>query len=297
MRNKNLKENKIKRLIALSLRGIIKLFSKKAYIKLQYKYITHHKCNLDQPIRYTEKLQHLRYYEYPNNDLVTKCAGRIGARNYVKEAGFAESLIEIIGIFDKFDDIDFSKLPNQFAMKCTHASGFNYICLDKTKINQKLLRKKFNKWLKINYGKKTVELHYSKIKPRIIVEKLLIENDWLPIEYKIHCFNGVAKYMYVVTSRNKDIRYNNYYIDWKPFDGAQFNGWKKKETPLEKPNNWSDMVLLAEKLSKPFQFVRVDLYSINNKIYFSEMTFTPAKGTLVFDDDNVDYEIGNWLTI
>ena len=182
-------------------------------------------------------------------------------------------------------------------MKCTHACAFNYLCYDKSKIDMDKLKKQFNKWLKINYGKKTVELHYAPIKPRIIIEKFMFENDILPIEYKIHVFNGVAKNMYVVTSRGRDIRYNNYYIDWTPFDGSQFNGWKKTDYELKKPSNWDEMVHMAETLSKDFPFVRVDLYNINGEIYFSEMTFTPAKGTLILDDDNVDFKMGEWLDI
>ena len=103
--------------------------------------------------------------------------------------------------------------------------------------------------------------------------------------------------MYVVTSRGIDIRYNNYYIDWTPFDGSQFNGWKKTDYPLEKPSNWDQMVKMAEDLAKPFPSVRVDLYDIDGKIYFSEMTFTPAKGTLILDDDQCEFEMGEWLDI
>lgn len=297
MPNKNLKENKLKRLIAKPISYIVKFISKKTFISQQYKYITHHKMSWTSPNRYTEKLQILRLYEYPKNDLVCQCAGRVGARKYLKDQGFDDNLIKIYGVFNNFNEIDFSKLPNQFVMKCTHACSYNYICFDKNKIEYNKLKRQFNKWLKTNYGKKTVELHYSKIKPQIIIEELLLENNYLPIEYKIHCFNGKAKYMYVVTDRNKNIRYNNYYIDWKEFDDAQFNGWKKSDKPLTKPSNWDEMVQIAEKLSKPFPFVRVDLFSINNKIYFSELTFTPAKGTLIFDSDQADFEIGQWLNI
>lgn len=297
MANPNLKENKFKRALVSPFRNIVKAFSKTAYVKYQYKYITHHKCNLKNPTRYTEKLQYLRLYVYPKNQQVSDCAGRALVRDYVKENGYEDTLIPIYGIYDRFDDIDFNKLPDQFVMKCTHACAFNFICYDKSKINKEELRKKFTKWLRTNYGKKTVELHYSHIKPQIIIEKLLQENGKLPTEYKIHVFNGKAKSMYVVTSRGIDIRYNNYYIDWTPFDGSQFNGWKKTDYPLEKPKNWDDMVKMAEKLAKPFPFVRVDLYSIDGKIYFSEMTFTPAKGTLILDDDQCDYEMGEWLDI
>lgn len=297
MLNKNLHENKIKRFFAQSVRGIIKLFSPTLYVKCQYRYITHHKLNLKNPIRYTEKLQYLRLKVYPKNDLVSKCASRDGVRDYLKEINEEDKLIPIYGIFDRFDDIDFSKLPDQFVMKCTHASGFNYLVKNKDELDIKKLRKMFNKFLKTDYGKKTVEPHYSKIKPRIIIEQAITDLSSLPDEYKIHVFNGKAKYLYLVTGRGKDIKYNNYYIDWTPFNEAQFNGWDTSEEQLKKPEQFDDMVKFAEKIASPFPFVRVDLYLINNKIYFSEMTFTPAKGTLIFDDDKADFEIGNWLSI
>ncbi|MDY4818727.1 MAG: ATP-grasp fold amidoligase family protein [Bacilli bacterium] len=297
MLNKNLHENKIKRFFAQSVRGIIKLFSPTLYVKCQYRYITHHKLNLKNPIRYTEKLQYLRLKVYPKNDLVSKCASRDGARDYLKEINEEDKLIPTYGIYDRFDDIDFSILPNQFVMKCTHASGFNYLVKNKDELDIKKLRKMFNKFLKTDYGKKTVEPHYSKIKPRIIIEKAITDLSSLPDEYKIHVFNGKAKYLYLVTGRGKDIKYNNYYIDWTPFNEAQFNGWDTSEKQLKKPDQFDEMVKFAEKIASPFPFVRVDLYLINNKIYFSEMTFTPAKGTLIFDDDKADFEIGNWLDI
>ena len=298
MPNPNLKENKFKRALVSPFRNLVKAVNKVAYVKYQYKYITHHKLNLNNPVRYTEKLQYLRLFVYPKDPLVVQCAGRSGVRDYVKEKGFSDNLIKIYGVFDKFDDINFDILPNQFVMKCTHACAFNYICLDKSKIDIPALKKKFDKWLKTNYGKKTVELHYAPIKPQIIIEEYLKEEGQpLPVEYKIHVFNGKAKSMYVVTSRGVDIRYNNYYIDWTPFDGSQFNGWKKTDESIKKPDRWSDMVKMAEALAEPFPFVRVDLYNINGKIYFSEMTFTPAKGTLILDDDQCDFEMGEWLDI
>ncbi len=297
MLNPNLKENKLKRCIAVPLRGIIKKVSPIGYVKLQYKYITHHKLNLKNPVRYTEKLQYLRLFVYPKMPLVSKCASRDGVRDYIKDLGLEKYLIPIYGVYDNFDDIDFSKLPNQFVLKCTHACAFNQIVLDKTKFDKEASRKQFKKWLKTNYGNKTLERHYSSIKPRIIIEKYIGELDALPLEYKIHVFNGKAKSLYVVSGRKKDIRYNNYYIDWTPFDGSQFNGWKKTDYELKKPENFDEMVALAETLAKNFPFVRVDLYNIDTKIYFSEMTFTPAKGTLILDDDKCDFEMGKWLDI
>lgn len=298
MPNPNLKENKFKRALVSPFRNLVKAINKTWYVKYQYRYITHHTLHLDNPERYTEKLQFLRLFVYPKNPLVVQCAGRVGVREYVKKRGFCDKLIPIYGVFDEFDDIDFEALPNQFVMKCSHGCAYNYICRDKTKIDIPALRVLFNKWLKTNYGKKTVELQYAPIKPQIIIEKYLVqEGEYLPVEYKIHVFNGKARYMYVVTGRGNDIRYNNYYIDWTPFDGAQFNGWKKTDYELYKPDHFDQMVDMSEILAEPFPFVRVDLYNINGQIYFSEMTFTPAKGTLILDDDRCDYEIGKWLDI
>ena len=295
--NPNLKENKLKRMIAVPFRSLIRAVSPVTYVKLQYQYITHHKLNLKNPTRYTEKLQYLRLFVYPKDELVIKAASRDGAREYIKEMSYEDILIPCYGVYDSFDDIPFDTLPEQFVMKCTHACAFNEIVKDKKAFDKEKSRKKFTKWLKTNYGNKTVEKHYSKITPRIIIEKYIGEIDALPNEYKIHCFNGVAKSLYVVSGRGQDIRYNNYYIDWTPFDGSQFNGWKKREKGITKPANFDEMVKISEALAKNFPFVRVDLYNINGKIYFGEMTFTPAKGTLILDDDKCDFEMGEWLDI
>ncbi|MCR4879629.1 MAG: hypothetical protein K5906_01565 [Bacilli bacterium] len=276
---------------------MVKKISKKAYVKLEYRYVTGHKLNLANPVRYTEKLQYLRLYTYPNNLEVSKCASRDGLREYVKEKGLEDHLINCLGIYEKFDDIDFMKLPNQFVMKCTHGCAMNYIVYDLVSLDKDKLRKQFNRWMKQNYGKKTVEMHYSPIKPQIIIEELLLENNELPVEYKIHVFNGKAKYLYVVTGRNKDIHYNNYLIDWTDFDKAQFNHWTKLDKEIKKPQNFAEAIKIAETLAAPFPFVRVDLYIINGKVYISEMTFTPAKGTLTFKDDESDFIIGKWLSI
>ncbi len=182
-------------------------------------------------------------------------------------------------------------------MKCSHASGFNMLVRDKAQLDIAEAKKKFTKWLKTDYGKKTVEPHYSKIKPQIIIEEFIGNPEHLPTEYKIHVFNGVAKNLYVVTGRGEDIRYTQLYSDWAPFDGSQFNGWKKADKTPAKPKDFDQMLKMAEDLARPFPFVRVDLYEVNGKIYFSEMTFTPAKGTLILDNDKVDFEMGEWLDI
>ena len=207
----------------------MKVLSPRQYVRWQYRYITHHPCDLNNPVRYTEKLQYLRLYVYPNNPEVSRCAGRAGVRDYLKECGLENLLVPVYGIYDRFDDIPFDELPSSFVLKCTHASGWNVLVKDKERFDKEEARKKFGRWLKKDYGKTTLERHYSPIKPQIIVEKFLGDGVHLPTEYKIHVFNGTAKNLYVVTGRGEDIRYTQLYADWTPFDGSQFNGWKKAD--------------------------------------------------------------------
>jgi len=266
-------------------------------VKWQYRFITRHHLNLNHPVRYTEKLQYLRLFVYPHDKLVAQCADRAGVRQYLEERDLGRYLIPSYGVFDTFEAIDLDRLPNSFVLKCTHACALNAIVKDKDAMDVPYWTKRFRQWLKTDYGLMTIERHYSRITPRIIVEKYLGNIQSLPIEYKIHVYNGKARNLYVVTGRGHDIRYTNFYIDWTPFDGSQFNGWRKADEPIERPANFDEMIALAERLGAPFPFVRVDLYNIDGKIFFSEMTFTPAKGTLILDDDRTDFEIGSWLDI
>ena len=267
------------------------------YLHWQYRFITGNKLNLTNPKLYTEKLQYLRHVVFPLDPLVIRASDRVAVREMLEEKGLKKYLVPIYGSYDRFEDIPWKQLPKQFVLKCTHASGFNHIVLDKDQVHLPKLKRQFNRWLRQDYGLKTLERHYSPIPRKIIIETYLGFATSLPIEYKIHVFHGQAKYLYVVTGRGSNIRYTHLLINWTPFPGAQFNGWKTAEYPVIEPENFKTMIQLAEKLGSPFPFVRVDLYSIKGKIYFSELTFTPAKGTLKLSDPVVDAQMGEWLTL
>lgn len=272
-------------------------FSPLTYLKLQYRYITGTTLKLTSPTRYTEKLQILRHFVFPKDPLVIRGSDRVAVREILKEKGLKTYLIPTYGVYQRFEDIPWKRLPKQFVIKCSHASGFNRIILNKKTANYNQLKRQFNRWLKTDYGLKTLERHYSPIPRKIIIEKYLGVETSLPIEYKIHVFHGQAKYLYVVTGRGSDIRYTHLLSNWTPFPGAQFNGWKSADYPIIEPPQFQAMLQLAEKLAAPYPFVRVDLYNIDGKIYFSELTFTPAKGTLKLADDTVDTIMGGWLSL
>ncbi|MFA5485586.1 MAG: ATP-grasp fold amidoligase family protein [Bacilli bacterium] len=297
MANPNFKENKLKRFVGETMRPVFRFVSKKLYVTWQYRYITGHKLNWKKLHRYTEKLQYLRLYHFPYDESVIRATSRIGARVRVASKKLDEILIPLVGIYNDVEEIDFARLPSRFVVKANHASGLLHICTNKSEEDWPALKKKIKAWLKIDYGRETVEPHYSKVRPSIIIEQYVGNPKSLPVEYKIHVFNGTAKYLYIVSGRNVDIRYDNLYIDFTPFDEAQFNHWQKSDIPPQKPDNFDKLVRYAEALADDFIFCRVDFFLVANHIYFNEFTFTPAKGTLTFDDDQADFIISEWLDI
>jgi hypothetical protein len=148
MANPRLHENKFKRALVVPFRGVVRKLSPVNYVKYQYKYITHHPLDLKNPKRYTEKLQFLRLFVDPYDYETIQCAGRVTVRDYVKKAGYGDTLIPCLGIYDHFEDIDFDTLPDRFVMKCSHASGYNLIVKDKNHLDLFKANKKFDHCLR-----------------------------------------------------------------------------------------------------------------------------------------------------
>ena len=272
-------------------------FSPHAYLHWQYRFITGHKLKLTKPTFYTEKLQYLRHHVFPKDPLVIRATDRVAVRDMLIEKGFKQFLIPTYGHYARFEDIPWQRLPRQFVLKCSHASEFNHTILDKDDVHLPSLKRKFKRWLRQDFGFTTLQRHYSAIPRTILIEKYLGLSTSLPMEYNIHVFHGKAKYLYVVTGRGADIRYTHFLVNWTPFPGAQFNGYKSADYPVIQPEAFQTMLQIAEKIASPFPFVRVDLYSIKGKIYVSELNFTPEKGLLRITDENVDAQMGSWLSL
>jgi len=251
-------------------------------IELRYWYrcATGEELNLDNPISFNEKINWMKLYD--RNPVKTELADKLLAREYVKKEVGDRYLVPILGVWDKFDDIIFEKLPNRFVLKCNHGSGWNLIVKDKAKLNLKEVREKMNKWMATNYAFVCgFELHYKDIQPRIIAEKYL-ENSCSKdlVDYKIHCFNGIPKIIQVIGKRDFDNHCANeafFDVEWNPIRLIHHT-YNMYDLYPEKPKNLYELLGVAEKLSKLFKYVRVDLYSCDGKVYFGEMTFTPASG-------------------
>ncbi len=279
--------------------SIISNFSPKLTSKIYYRIKMGKKLDLKNPQTFNEKLMYLKFNEYDNNELVTNCADKYKVREYVEKICGKEILNDLIGVYNSVDEIDFNKLPNKFVLKCNHASGFNIICQDKTKLNIKETKKKLEKWLKTDYWKYVAEVQYKNVEKKIICEKYLESKDQNSIEdYKIYCFNGKPKFCLLCVERNLG-KPKYFYFDkeWNLLRINQAGKDAPENFTIPKPESIDKMYEYAEKLAKPFEFVRVDFYDYKSKPIFGELTFTPAGCVDLDYFEDVDKKLGDMLKI
>ena len=265
--------------------------SDEKYIKIKYRNIMGKKLDLSNPQNYSEKLQWLKLYD--RNPDYTDMVDKFEAKKYVANIIGDEYIIPTIGVWDRFEDIDFDSLPDQFVLKCTHDSGGLVICKDKSKLDINATKEKINSSLKRNYFWHSREWPYKNIKPRIICEKFMQDSSGALIDYKIMCFNGKADCVMLCLDRHLGAT-KFYYFD-KNWDLKRYNltGARAPENfTIRKPQCMDKMFELAEVLSRGIPHLRVDFYEVNEKIYFGELTFYPWSGYVQFTPDSYDFLFG-----
>lgn len=279
--------------VRFKLLKLIDFLPDKFVIKMQYKLKTGRKLDLKKPKRFTEKLQWYKlYYRKP---LLTQCSDKYLVRNYVKDKGLENTLNDLYGVYDNVEQIKFDELPNSFIIKLTNGSGANLIVDDKRNADINTIKNQVQKWLEkraVNYGR---EWGYYDVETKIIIERLLErdDNNDLP-DYKFFCFNGKVKYLYTMVDyvdNHSEGKCSFFTPDFEklPYRRSEYAPIDRE---LKKPENFDQMVTIAEKLSEDFPHVRVDLYNIDGKILFGELTFYNASGYTVFTPDEFDFILG-----
>lgn len=238
--------------------------------------------DFDNPQTLDEKIQILKLSKYGTDPLIRQCADKYAVRDYITKVGSADILVPLIASYDNVDEIEWDKLPNAFAMKWNFGCGFNIICTDKSQLDIKSAIKKMRKWGRdkscyLDYS----EMQYKDVKRKIIVEKYLKpESGTLPSDYKIYCFNGEPKYILLCVGRENDGHPKFYFFDTQ-WNLARINKDSKnapQEFTFPKPKCLEKLLQSARNLSAPFEFVRADFYVVGDRVYFGELTFTPAGG-------------------
>lgn len=257
-------------------------------------------CDFNNPQRFTEKIQWLKLYDNKKIGIKTRLADKFLVRTWIKDIIGEDYLIDLIAAYDDFNQIDFEKLPESFVIKYNHGAKMNILVKNKENIDKKDLINKLKYWKKINYAfyDGSFQLQYKDIKPKILIEKYMKNgNKDCLVDYKFYCFDGKPLYCQVISERTKEETISFFDIDWNKINVVGLGCHNIEKNKIEKPESYDEMIGIAKKLSQGFEFVRVDLYDIDGKCYFGEMTFTPASGGGYFIPDSFDYELGKKITI
>ena len=277
--------------------GFFKKMSDEKYLKMVYKLFFGKKLDLNNPTTYNQKLQWLKIND--RNPLYTTLVDKYEAKKYVAGIIGDNHIIPTLGVWERFEDIDFDSLPNEFVLKCTHDSGCVVICKDKKTFDYKAAKKKITKALSVDYFYLGREWPYKNVKHRIIAEKYMVDESSYELkDYKFFCFNGEVKAMFIASDRNipnEETKFDFYDPDFNllPFT----NGHPNSKKEMKKPESFELMKSFAQTLSKGLKHVRVDFYCINKTIYFGEITFYHWSGFVPFKPDEWDNIFGEWLDL
>lgn len=263
----------------LAYRGTLNLLPDKMYLKLLFHAHMGYKLNLEKPKSYNEKLQWLKLYD--RKEIYTNLVDKYEVKEIIGNKIGREYIIPTIGVWDTVEEIDFDILPDKFVLKCTHDSGGIIVCKNKNEFDVDEAKRKLKKSLKGSYYHSGREWPYLNIKPRIIAEEYIGDIEKVPEDYKFYTFNGEIDSVMICKDRDKG--YPNFFfydMEWNRL--VYQNEEPKIDKPIEKPENFDRMIDIVNILSKDFVQIRVDLYNINGKIYFGELTFFNQSG---FDTD------------
>lgn len=264
------------------------------YLKLRYKLKFGKKLNLKTPETFNEKLQWLKLHD--RKDVYTIMVDKFKVKEYVANIIGEKYVIPTIGIYDKFDEIDFDVLPKQFVIKCTHDSGGLVIVKNKEKLDRNTARKIINKCLATNYYYRGREWPYKNVKPRIIVEKYM--KDTRPIiDYKFFCFNGKPKIVLACSDRfsSDGLKETWFDSDWNLLPITE--GGHKTDGNIVKPKKFNEMKQLASQLAERMAFVRIDFYEFSGRVFFGEITFFPASGFEKFVPGEWNKRLGDLIDL
>lgn len=271
----------------------------KLYLQIFYFSTTGKFINFRNPKGFNEKQQWLKVNDRRSE--YTQLVDKLAVRQHIDTVLGEGHLFPLLGVWDTFDDIDFDKLPNQFVLKCNHDSGSTKVVKDKNALTVEDIakfKKSFDGRIKENFFYAGREYPYNNIKPCILAEQLMVDenNPEKSIEdYKFFCFNGVPKVMFVATDRSTDCRFDFFDMDFNHLDIVNIH--PQADKPIKKPALFEEMKAIAAKLSQDMPFVRIDLYELNGKIYFGEYTFFHGGGFRLCEPPEWERRLGDWIDI
>lgn len=269
----------------------------KIYLYIKFYCRMGKRLHLKHPKTYSEKLQWLKLYG--RRPIDTLLSDKYTVKNYISKVIGSEYVIPLLGVWNRFEDIDFDSLPNQFVLKCTHDSGGIVVCTDKSRLDISAAKSIINRGMKHNFYVYSRERAYKDIPRRIIAEEYKEDKETQELrDYKFFCFNGEPKALFIASDRQKkdeETKFDFFDMDYNhlPFT----NGHPNAKTPPAKPKCFDEMKDLAAKLSKGIVHVRVDFYEVDGQVYFGEMTYSHWGGMTPFIPEEWDSIFGSWIKL
>lgn len=252
------------------------------------------RLDLRNPRTLAEKVSWLEF----NTDqaLPATLSDKYAVRGYIEELGLGEILIPVCGgPWGRVDEISFEEITSPFVMKATHGSAMNYVCVNPRDMNERDLYQRAELWLSRPYSRAALEPHYLLIPRRVYCERLIGGMDEELVDFKIHCFNGVPRFVLVTSGRTTGLRLNLFDLDWKPMEGLRVGILQGEHVP--RPSGLRRMLEIATLLSQDLPFTRVDLYDTSEGIFFGELTFSPAGGLFPYFTEELQRAYGKLLRI
>lgn len=281
----------------LTILNILRFIPDKPMLKIEYFIRTGEKLNLKNPVLFTEKLQWLKLYN--RKDIYSDMVDKILAKKYIAEKVGEEYVVPLLGEWDSFDQIDFSKLPDKFILKCNHDSGSVILCENKDSFDFISAKKELSFHLKIDEYLLGREWPYKNVKRKIIAEEFLKGSEgssgFAIKDYKFFCFNGKPKVMYISNDRGDDSRTDFFDMDFNhlPLKMKDPNA----DICPEKPEKFDDMKRISEILSEGIPHLRVDFYYVKGKIYVGELTFFHNSGFTKVHPEEWNKIMGGWIDL
>ena len=269
------------------------------YLRIRYFIEMGKILHLHKPTTFTEKIQWLKLHN--RKDEYTIMVDKLAAKKYVANLIGEQYIIPTIGQWDTAEQIDFNQLPNEFVLKTNNGGGSTgvVICKNKQSLDINNTIKRINNALKKNIYTNYKEWPYKNVKPCVFAEQFMKNGDDGELtDYKFFCFNGVPEYCQVIANRKKGETIDFFDMKWEhqPFYGLNPKCKPAKE-PISQPESLQEMIKIAQILSKDIPFVRIDLYYINKKVFFGEITFFPASGIGVFTPSKWNKILGDLIQI
>ena len=279
------------------LRKLNFLFPDKFYLTLLYRAEMGEWLDWKNPRSFTEKLQWLKIYDFKPE--YTKMVDKYSVKDYVASIIGDKYIIPTLSVWDRVKDIDWESLPDRFVLKTTHGGGGGgvVICSDKSILDIPKAKEKLATSMRCNAGTVFREKPYLKVRRRIIAESFITNSGNELKDYKFFCFDGKVRFFKVDFGRFVEHHANYYSPEGKllPFGEADFLPDFNHIEVL--PDNLDEMITIAEKLSREFKFLRVDLYNVAGQIYFGELTFYPAAGFGAFTPAEWDRKLGDLIDL